>query len=117
MSKHIELVNKLRDIFQINRPELDFGIYRIFNARAGEINHYLEHRLKEKVQAALADGNEANIQQLQAELTEAEKGVHALGVSADAVPKVQELKRHTRTLKLRQIEPEFLERMFAVEDV
>lgn len=32
--KFQELVAKLREIFQIDRPELDFGIYRILNARA-----------------------------------------------------------------------------------
>ena len=48
MSKFNELVSKLREIFQIDRPELDFGIYRILNARAGEINDYLETRLSQK---------------------------------------------------------------------
>ena len=52
--KFQELVAKLREIFQIDRPELDFGIYRILNARAGEINDYLQNRLAEKVQAALS---------------------------------------------------------------
>ena len=51
--KFQELVAKLREIFQIDRPELDFGIYRILNAR-GEINDYLQNRLAEKVQAALS---------------------------------------------------------------
>lgn len=38
MSKFNELVTKLREVFQIDRPELDFGVYRILNARADEIN-------------------------------------------------------------------------------
>ncbi|MBO2984107.1 site-specific DNA-methyltransferase [Burkholderia pseudomallei] len=91
-AKFQELVVKLREIFQIDRPELDFGIYRILNARVGEINDYLESRLAEKVQAALAAGDIASAQQLQAELQEAEKNAHALGVSPDGVPKVQELR-------------------------
>jgi adenine-specific DNA-methyltransferase len=90
--KFQELVAKLREIFQIDRPELDFGIYRILNARAGEINDYLQNRLAEKVQAALSAGSAASAQQLQAELQEAEKNAQALGVSPDAVPKVQELR-------------------------
>lgn len=90
--KFQELVAKLREIFQIDRPELDFGIYRILNARAGEINDYLQNRLAEKVQAALSAGSTASAQQLQAELQEAEKNAQALGVSPDAVPKVQELR-------------------------
>lgn len=90
--KFQELVAKLREIFQIDRPELDFGIYRILNARAGEINDYLQNRLGEKVQQALSAGSAASAQQLQAELQEAEKNAQALGVSPDAVPKVQELR-------------------------
>lgn len=90
--KFQQLVTKLREIFQIDRPELDFGIYRILNARADEINDYLDNRLTEKVQAALAVGNAANTQQLQTELQEAEKNAQALGVSPDGVPKVQELR-------------------------
>jgi Adenine specific DNA methylase Mod len=91
-AKFQELVAKLREIFQIDRPDLDFGIYRILNARAGEINEYLANRLYEKVQAALRVGTAASAQQLQAELQEAERNAHALGVSPDGVPKVQELR-------------------------
>lgn len=90
--KFQELVAKLREIFQIDRPELDFGIYRILNARAGEINDYLENRLAEKVQQALSAGSAASAQQLQAELHEAEKNAQSLGVNPDTVPKVQELR-------------------------
>jgi adenine-specific DNA-methyltransferase len=31
MSKYDDLVRKLKEIFQIDRPELDFGVYRILN--------------------------------------------------------------------------------------
>ena len=41
MSKYNELVKKLKEIFQIDRPELDFGIYRILNARAGNDSNLL----------------------------------------------------------------------------
>lgn len=92
MSTFQQLVAKLREVFQINRPELDFGIYRILNARAGEINDYLESRLFEKVQAALSVGSSANVAQLQIELEEAIKQVQGLGMSPDNVPKVQELR-------------------------
>lgn len=95
-AKFQELVAKLREIFQIDLPELDFGIYRILNARAGEINDYLETRLAEKVQAALAVGNTASAQQLQTELQEAEKTAQALGVRPDDAPMVQKLRDRLR---------------------
>ncbi|MBV7538945.1 site-specific DNA-methyltransferase [Duganella sp. sic0402] len=90
--KFQELVAKLREIFQIDRPELDFGIYRVLNARAGEINEYLENRLPEKVQAALSAGNAANAHQIQGDLDEAIKQAQALGANPDDLPKVKDLR-------------------------
>lgn len=90
--KFQELVAKLREIFQIDRPELDFGIYRILNARAGEINDYLQNRLAEKVQEALSAGSAASAQQLQSDLDEAIKQAQALGANPDDLPKVKDLR-------------------------
>jgi|AntDeeMinimDraft_4_1070355.scaffolds.fasta_scaffold00355_4 adenine-specific DNA-methyltransferase len=92
-AKFQELVAKLREIFQIDRPELDFGIYRILNARADEINEYLEKRLPEKVQTALVSGNEAQREQVVRELKEKEEQYTADGIDPDNVPKVQELRK------------------------
>ncbi|MGN0820417.1 MAG: DNA methyltransferase [Akkermansia sp.] len=52
------LVEKLKEIFQMDKPELDFGIYRILNARREQIQNFLDNRLAAKVQTALA-GNAA----------------------------------------------------------
>ena len=53
-TKFDELVAKLKEIFQIDKPELDFGIYKILHARAAEINDFLEHKLKTKEDAYVA---------------------------------------------------------------
>ncbi|MBA6243111.1 MULTISPECIES: site-specific DNA-methyltransferase [unclassified Psychrobacter] len=55
MSQYANLNQKLKNIFQIDRPDLDFGIYRILNARRNEISDYLDNRLKAKVENYLAD--------------------------------------------------------------
>jgi len=91
--KFQELVAKLREIFQIDRPELDFGIYRILNARAGEIDDYLQNRLAEKVQAVLSNGSLAQREQVARELKEKETQYRADGIDPDTVPKVQELRQ------------------------
>ncbi|MEY2633969.1 MAG: hypothetical protein RIR00_2623, partial [Pseudomonadota bacterium] len=93
MSKYNELVSKLREIFQIDRPELDFGIYRILNARASEINDYLDKRLQAKVRAALASGNAAQREHVARELQEKEAQYAADGMNPDTVPKVIELRQ------------------------
>ena len=50
-----ELVAKLKEIFQTDRADLDFGIYRILNSRSEEINHYLGRTLPAQVKTALTD--------------------------------------------------------------
>jgi adenine-specific DNA-methyltransferase len=92
-AKFTELVKKLREIFQIDKPELDFGIYRILNARAGEINDYLQNRLYDKVQAALVNGNSSTQEQTARELREKEEQYKADGMNPDSVPRVQELRQ------------------------
>lgn len=98
MSKYDDLVRKLKEIFQIDRPELDFGVYRILNARAAEVHDYLENRLKGKVSESLAASGSANVEGIQRELKEKEAQYRADGIEPDTVPKVQELK-----LKLAQL--------------
>lgn len=93
MSKYDDLVSKLKEIFQIDKPQLDFGVYRILNARADEINDYLENRLKAKVAESLASAGNANVEQLQKELKEKEAQYRADGIEPDNVPKVKELKQ------------------------
>lgn len=92
MSNFDALVAKLREIFQIDRPDLDFGVYRILNARAGEIEEYLSKRLKARVADALAAGAAANTETLKADIAKAEKAAEDAGISADQSPKVQQLR-------------------------
>lgn len=92
MSNFDALVTKLREIFQIDRPELDFGVYRILNARAGEIDAYLTTRLKEQVAEAFTAGAAANTDALAKELTDKIAQYEADGVNPDTVPAVQKLR-------------------------
>ena len=90
--KFQELVAKLREIFQIDRPELDFGIYRILNARAGEINDYLQNRLAEKVQQALSAGQRRQRTATAGRVAGGREERPSLRREPGAVPKVQELR-------------------------
>lgn len=92
MSNFDALVTKLREIFQIDRPELDFGVYRILNARAGEIDAYLTTRLKAQVAEAFTTGAAANTDALAKELTDKIAQYEADGVNPETVPAVQKLR-------------------------
>ena len=95
MSNFDTLVAKLREIFQIDRPDLDFGVYRILNARAGEIEDYLSNRLKARVAEALAVGAAANIETLKSELAKSIKQFEDLGENPDDM-KSERFARGTR---------------------
>ena len=92
MSYQTDLIAKLKEIFQIDRADLDFGIYRILNSRSKEIGDYLQNRLPAKIQAAFSTSSQTQINSWQKELTEAEKAAAALGANPDNLPKIQELK-------------------------
>lgn len=86
------LIGKLRELFQLDQPELDFGIYRIMHAKAGEVTEFLEKDLLPQVREAFAqfqnDGSAKSrkkLEQLVAELLDA-------GVDPEASPKVRNLR-------------------------
>ncbi|GGN02657.1 site-specific DNA-methyltransferase [Shewanella xiamenensis] len=106
MSKYNELVKKLKEIFQIDRPELDFGIYRILNARADEINDYLDNKLKAKIQAALKDAGNANKAELEQQLQAAIKATTDAGFEPDQSPKVQDLRKQLAGMASGSVEHE-----------
>jgi adenine-specific DNA-methyltransferase len=92
MSSYENLVKKLKEIFQIDQADLDFGLYRIMRSRSEDINRYLDKGLKAKVEESLKQAALGDSGVLKAELEEAVKGAAALGVAPEAVPKVQELR-------------------------
>ena len=79
-TKFDELVAKLKEIFQIDKPELDFGIYKIVNAKADMIQKFLTNDLKAKVQAALADKAGAGKKALEEKIAKIEATLAPLGV-------------------------------------
>jgi len=52
MNSFVKLKTKLAELFQLDQADLDFGIYRIMNARREEINRFLERDLQPRVQEA-----------------------------------------------------------------
>ena len=40
------LLNKLKELFQLDQPDLDFGFYRIMHARAKEVTEFIDHDLE-----------------------------------------------------------------------
>ena len=92
-SKFDRLKAILRTMFQLDRVDLDFGLYRIMNRKAGEITHFLDTELLPQVRAALAGNSAGQRAALNKELEQARQQARGLGVDPDTTPAVRELQR------------------------
>ncbi len=92
------LVALLRELFQLDKPELDFGFYRIMHARSREVTGFLEGELKSQVRDAFAGYRSANRERLEKCLAEAEGNARALGYEPATAPRVIELRRQLGTV-------------------
>ncbi|MBR4904037.1 MAG: hypothetical protein IKZ53_05155, partial [Selenomonadaceae bacterium] len=55
MSEKLDrFVKLLKEIFDLDKADLDFGIYRVLNLRKSQIEQFLAHRLPEMVKETLA---------------------------------------------------------------
>lgn len=89
--KQRKLIELLKDMFQLNQTDLDFGIYRIMNQKADEITQFLEKDLIKSIKEAF-NGN--NNDSLQKELDELCSNIKNAGMNPDDSPKVKELKEN-----------------------
>jgi len=83
----------LREMFQLDRGDLDFGLYRIMNLKAKEIEEFLECDLLPQVRTALEENTAGTQAELEKELAEAHGQAKNLGVDPETTQKVKELKR------------------------
>ena len=58
----------LRDMFQLDRGDLDFGLYRIMNLKAAEIRAFLDDDLLPQIKATLRLTDDGERAKLEAEL-------------------------------------------------
>jgi adenine-specific DNA-methyltransferase len=85
------LIDLLRELFQLNQPDLDFGLYRILNARAAEIERFLSDDVLRIVEEAFAGSAEDRAQEAKAAYEATLTQAKEFGVAdPDASPKVKE---------------------------
>ena len=87
------LVALLKELFQLDKPDLDFGFYRIMHAKESEVTRFLEGDLLPQVKKAFQQYRSADRATLEQQLTDAERDARGLGVDPDEVPKVRELRK------------------------
>ena len=60
------LTSLLKDLFQLDQPELDFGLYKIMHAKSVQITQFLENDLLKEVEKTFGARDGANAGQLMA---------------------------------------------------
>ncbi len=90
---YTRLINILKELFQLDQADLDFGIYRIMNQKREEITDFLENRLVAQVKTTLDEHADKDKDKLKEELTNLEKTLRDAGVDVDANEKVQTLRK------------------------
>ena len=91
-TQYQKLLSLLKELFQTDQAELDFGMYRVINQRRDEINRFLNEELLPQVKTAFSEYQSVDKKSLEADLADATKGAKTLGMDPDAVPKVQEIR-------------------------
>jgi len=93
MSKQYEKLKiLLKELFQLDQPDLDFGLYRIMRARSAEITQFLDKDLLPQVKASFAAYQPADKADIQKELDKVINAVKEADMDPEQSPKVKELR-------------------------
>lgn len=84
----------LKTIFELDKSDLDFGIYRIINIRQREIVDYFKNHLPNKIKEILAPFANENNDEIRKKMAKIETDVESMGMTIDGLqdntPKKQE---------------------------
>jgi adenine-specific DNA-methyltransferase len=90
-----KLKDLLAELFMLDQADLDFGIYRVMNAKRAEVTRFLDHDLLPQVRTELEKISTGDRAGLETDLAKAIAAARAAGFSAEQAeqsPKVKELR-------------------------
>ena len=97
MSQKFEkLKTLLKELFQLDQPDLDFGLYRVMHAKSAEVSQFLDKALLPQVKAAFGQYKTADKAEIEGELAKVIAGVEAAGMDPAQSPKVADLRARLR---------------------
>jgi adenine-specific DNA-methyltransferase len=102
-------VRLLEDIFELDKADLDFGVYRIMNIRRDEVKKFLAEGLPKKVREAIAPIAAAGDAATAERMAEIEKQARELEVEIAAIPELAEEYSWLKTRKALGLELQALE--------
>ncbi|MDR9756015.1 MAG: hypothetical protein ACN4A7_03885 [Thermacetogeniaceae bacterium] len=83
MSEKLQrFIRLLRDMFELEKSDLDFGIYRIMNIRNNEINYFINNTLVNEVKSILSQ-YATDTSEIKKRIEEIEKQCEIVGVKVE----------------------------------
>src|ERR1017187_1406849 len=92
-----KLKNLLRELFQLDSADLDFGIYRIMNAKRSEIEIFLDDDLLPQIKEAFRDYQSSDSIQMKADLDKLVQQLKDADVDPELSPKVKAFREKLST--------------------
>lgn len=89
----------LKEIFELDKSDLDFGIYRVMNLRKTQIEEFLTQRLPQMVQETLAPFAQGSKEEIRAQMTEIENNAAQFGAVAASLPETNPMGQKYRALQ------------------
>lgn len=87
MNNYENLQKVLKEIFEMDKADLDFGIYRIMNQKREQVMQFIDTTLPKDIKEILAQTQSKDSASLQAELEQMGKALDSAGVERDSAPK------------------------------
>lgn len=88
----------LKEMFEIDKADLDFGIYRILKLRKNEIENFIDNDLPYKIKEILSSYTKDNLE-IKNKMKKIEESCNELGVSIEELPDTSEKKKEYMGLK------------------
>ena len=95
--KYEKLKTLLKELFQLDQPDLDFGLYRVLHAKSAEVAQFLDEDLLPQVKNAFALYKRADKAEIEKDMGKAMEQAHALGVDPETAQKVKDLRARLKT--------------------
>ena len=113
--KYEKLKTLLTELFQLDQPDLDFGLYRVMHAKSAEVSQFLDKDLLPQVKAAFGQYKTANKAELEKELSKVIAGVEAAGMNPDGTPRVKDLRARLESdaVDIGALESEVYDHLFS----
>ena len=70
--KYEKLKTLLKELFQLDQPDLDFGLYRVMHAKSAEVSQFLDKDLLPQVKEAFGQYKMADKAEIEKELANAQ---------------------------------------------